>query len=162
MMRWYAAPVPQGLPVRQVYGYLFDGEGRVLLQDDLGRFNLPGGKPEPGEEDYHTILARESLEESQVAIGRTAYLGYVRVEDPGEEPYAQVRLAGLLEEFLERAPDESTGRTYRRLMTSLDRAPGLLQWGEHGTAQAETAAVVAAASLGVELAGTDAKAEYVD
>ncbi|MFJ3234649.1 NUDIX hydrolase [Streptomyces sp. NPDC086787] len=158
---WNAAQVPGGLRVRQVYGFLFDDEGRVLLQDDLGRYNLPGGKPEAGE-DFQATLARECIEESQVEIGTATYMGYVLVEEPGAEPYAQVRMAARITRFLDRAPDESTGRVYARLMTPIEHAPGLLDWGAHGSAQAETAAEVARRDLGIRLAAADSEAVYAD
>ena len=40
---WYEAPVPAGLEVTQVYGYLLCHRTfRVLVQDDDGVFNLIG------------------------------------------------------------------------------------------------------------------------
>lgn len=158
---WITAPVPDDLPVRQVYGFLFDTEGRVLVQDDEGYHNLPGGKPEAGE-DFQATLFRESVEESQVEIGKAAYMGYVRVEEPGTEPYAQVRMTARITRFLDRAPDVSTGRLLRRLMTTVEHAPKLLAWGDNGFAQAESAADVAREDLGISLAAPDTEAVYVD
>ncbi|NJQ01084.1 NUDIX domain-containing protein [Streptomyces zingiberis] len=159
--QWITAPVPGDLPVRQVYGFLFDAEGRVLVQDDEGYHNLPGGKPEFGE-DFQATLFRESVEESQVEIGNAVYLGYVRVEEPNLEPYVQVRMTARITRFLERAPDVSTGRLLRRLMTSVDHASDLLAWGDIGVAQTRAAAAVAPAELGITLAAPDAEAVYVD
>jgi hypothetical protein len=67
---------------------------------------------------------REAFEENQVRVGATAYLGYQEVHRPGRARYAQVRMAGMIEEFAPRAPDPDGGRVYRRLMTSLEAAPG--------------------------------------
>ena len=40
---WHEAPVPAGLQITQVYGYLLcPVTGRVLVQDDDGAFNLNG------------------------------------------------------------------------------------------------------------------------
>ena len=158
---WNVEQVPEGLRVRQVYGFLFDTEGRVLVQDDHGYFNLPGGKPEAGE-DFQATLFREAVEESQVEVGTAAYLGYVRVEEPDTEPYAQVRMTAQITRFLDRAPDVSTGRLLRRLMTPVDKAPGLLDWGDIGFAQADVAADVARRDLGILLAGPDTEAVYAD
>jgi 8-oxo-dGTP diphosphatase len=52
-------------------------------------------------------------------------------------------MAGVIEEFAPRAPDPDGGRVYRRLMTSLEAAPGVLGWGEPAVAQARVAARVA-------------------
>ncbi|HUN30439.1 MAG TPA: NUDIX hydrolase [Trebonia sp.] len=143
---WCAAPVPPGLPVTQAYGWLVcPRTGRVLIQEhEDGLHNLPGGTPEPGDDSLHATVAREAFEENQVRIGpETAYLGYQLVMIAGREPFAQVRLAGVIDGFAPRAPDADGGQLYRRLMTSLARAPGVLGWGESGHAQAQAAAEAA-------------------
>jgi 8-oxo-dGTP diphosphatase len=92
---WHEAPVPAGLEVTQVYGYLLcPVTCRVLVQDDGGVFNLPGGTPEPEDADLVATLVREAFEENQVRVGATAYLGYQEVHRPGRARYAQVRMAG--------------------------------------------------------------------
>jgi 8-oxo-dGTP pyrophosphatase MutT (NUDIX family) len=93
---WHEAPVPAGLEITQVYGWLLCPQtGRVLVQDDEGVFNLPGGTPEPEDADLVATLVREAFEENQVRVGATAYLGYQEVHRPGRAPYAQVRMAGV-------------------------------------------------------------------
>lgn len=128
---WHSGPVPPGLAVRQVYGYLLDHGGRVLLQDDLGRLNLPGGKPEPTDGNAVVTLVREVQEESQVVITSPTYLGYRKVEGIGFRDisgppgtYAEVRILARIAEFLPPAPDPGTGRTYRRLLAPVARTPG--------------------------------------
>jgi 8-oxo-dGTP diphosphatase len=142
---WHeAAPVPAGLEITQVYGYLLcPRTGRVLVQDDDGAFNLPGGTPEPEDAGLAVTLAREAFEENQIRVGATAYLGYQEVRRPGRAPYAQVRMAGVIEQFAPRAPDPDGGRVYRRLMTSLAAAPTVLGWGQPAVAQAAAASRVA-------------------
>jgi 8-oxo-dGTP diphosphatase len=141
---WHEGPVPIGLEVTQVYGYLLCPQtGRVLIQDDDGTWNLPGGTPEAWDVDLTATLVREAFEENQVCVGATAYLGYQEVRRPGRPPYAQVRMTGVIDEFAPRAPDPDGGRVYRRLMTSLEEAPGVLGWGEPAVLQARAAARVA-------------------
>jgi 8-oxo-dGTP diphosphatase len=142
---WHAVPVPPGVAVTQVYGWLVcPRTGRVLIQEhDDGVCNLPGGSPEPQDADMSATLEREAFEENQVRIGAAAYLGYQLVLMPGLEPFAQVRMAGVITEFTPRAPDADGGRLYRRLMTSLASAPAVLGWGEPGAAQARAAAAAA-------------------
>ena len=113
---WHEAPVPAGLEITQVYGYLLcPGTCRVLVQDDDGVFNLPGGTPEAEDGgDLVATLVREAFEENQVRVGAAAYLGYQEVQRPGRARYAQVRMAGVIEEFAARAPDPDGGRVYRR------------------------------------------------
>jgi 8-oxo-dGTP diphosphatase len=52
----HEAPVPAGLPVTQVCGWLLcPVTGRVLIQEhDDGVFNLHGGRREPGEDQGST------------------------------------------------------------------------------------------------------------
>jgi 8-oxo-dGTP diphosphatase len=159
---WHEALVSPRLEVTQVYGYLICREtGRVLVQDDDGLFNLPGGKPEPGDEGLSGTLAREAFEESQVVVGSTAYLGYQEVHRHGRAPYAQVRMAGIIERFAARAPDPDGGRVYRRLMTSLEDAPAVLGWGEPAVLQARAAGRVARAEWGLRV-DAPALAGYAD
>jgi 8-oxo-dGTP diphosphatase len=159
---WHEAPVPAGLEITQVYGYLLcPRTGRVLVQDDDGAFNLPGGTPEPEDAGLAATLAREAFEENQVRVGATAYLGYQEVRRPGRAPYAQVRMAGVIEQFAPRAPDPDGGRVYRRLMTSLAAAPAVLGWGQPAVAQASAACRVARQQWGLP-AGARVPAGYVD
>jgi 8-oxo-dGTP diphosphatase len=159
---WHEAPVRGGLEITQVYGYLLCPQtGRVLVQDDDGTWNLPGGTPEAWDADLTATLVREAFEENQVRVGATAYLGYQEVHRPGRAPYAQVRMAGVIEEFAQRAPDPDGGRTYRRLMTSLEAAPGVLGWGEPAVLQARAAARVARAEWLLPV-DAPAAAGYVD
>lgn len=146
--RWMPESSPQGLIVRQVYGYCFDDSGRVLLVEDDGDYNLPGGTPEAGEE-ARTTLERECLEEAQIVLGADHYLGYQEVTEPGLAPYAQLRYAVRITQFLPRRPDPDNGRTYRRLLSPISAVPSLLDWGVAGVLQA-AAAVPAACQLGVD------------
>jgi 8-oxo-dGTP pyrophosphatase MutT (NUDIX family) len=78
---WHERPVPAGLEVRQVYGYLLcPHTARVLIQDVRGgKFNLPGGTPELYDADMTATLVREAMEESQVLVTTVVYLGYQEV-----------------------------------------------------------------------------------
>src|ERR1700680_1774304 len=137
---WHEVPVPARLEVTQVYGWLLcPRTGRVLVQDDDGTFNLPGGTPEAWDADLTATLVREAFEENQVRVGETAYLGYQEVHRPGRAPYAQARMAGVVDAFADRAPDPDGGRVYRRLMPSLEAPPGVLGWGEPAVLQARAA-----------------------
>lgn len=142
---WSDGPVPEGLPVWQVHGWLADDAGRVLVQDRVheGKFLLPGGKRDLADLDWAHTLIREAAEESQVTVGRNsiAYLGHqVVTGDPQVSgPYAQVRLFGAIEAFGSPARDPDGGHVYRRLMTSIPRAADLLVWGLPGELQAQAA-----------------------
>jgi 8-oxo-dGTP diphosphatase len=160
---WHEAPVPAELQITQVYGWLLcPFSARVLVQDDDGVFNLPGGTPEAWDEgSIEATLVREAFEENQVVVTEAAYLGYQEVHRPGKSPYAQVRMAGLIASFEQRRPDPDGGRIYRRLMTSLAEAPGVLGWGEPAVAQAKAAARLAEKVWGLPI-GSPAPAGYAD
>jgi len=69
----------------------------------------PGGTPGAWDADLTATLVRDAFEENRVRVGATAYLGYQEVHRPGRAPYAQVRMAGVIEEFAPRAPDPDGG-----------------------------------------------------
>ena len=64
---WHVAPVPDGLAVRQVHGWLASTTGRVLIQDRCheGKYLLPGGGCDSGDRDWATTLIRECAEEAR-------------------------------------------------------------------------------------------------
>lgn len=159
---WDQAPVPQGLEIVKVHGFLFCPDtARVLVQECEGRFSLPGGSPEPADVDLSAALAREALEESQVVVTGTAYLGYQEVHRPGWAPYAQVRMAGLIGGFGPRWPDPDGGRLLRRLMCPPLDVPAVLGWGEIVDAQMLLAARMAEGLWRVRV-GVAAPAGYMD
>jgi 8-oxo-dGTP diphosphatase len=138
---WHEAPVPAGMEIAKVYGFLIcPGTARILVQEHDGSFNLPGGSPEPVDADLSATLAREATEESQVVVAQIAYLGYQEVLRPGWTPYAQVRMAGLISGFGSRRPDPDGGRLLRRLMCPPADVAHVLGWGEIVEAQVELAA----------------------
>ncbi|GAA2794403.1 NUDIX hydrolase [Saccharopolyspora taberi] len=153
--RWFTHAVPEGLPVRQVYGFLFASDGRVLIRVDGAKHSLPGGRPELGESTYADILRRETLEEVTSEITDPHYLGYQCVDD-GVSPYAQVRMVASLARVHPPAPDPDNGRTYRRLLVHPDDAGDLLNWGTSGHMQATAAAEAAITVLGLPHRGLPA------
>ena len=144
---WHETPVPDDLPVTQAYVWALDpDDGRVLLQDrgtqHPSRYNLPGGRPEAEDDgDPVQTAAREAMEESQIRIDteRAIYLGHqvITGDVNRPEPYAQLRYAAPIIGYEPIGPDPDNGRTNRRYMVDLKRAPELLAWGESGEAQAE-------------------------
>ena len=147
---WVEAEVPKGLEVRQVYGFIFHTDGRILLLEDDGHYNLPGGKPE-NDESFADTLIREAEEEAQVTIASIGYLGYQLIDIP--EAFAQVRLMALVDEIAQAAPDPSTGRHYRRLWVPPTIANELLDWGVSGNQQIASA-TTAVSRLGVSWSRT--------
>ena len=125
--RWIESEVPKALEIRQVYGFIFSPDGRILLLEDEGKYNLPGGKPENGESMSETLI-REAQEEAQITIHSPNYLGYQLIT--ADEEFAQVRLVGLIDQIFPSASDPSTGRKYSRLWVPPIHTNDLLGWGE--------------------------------
>ena len=134
--RWIKSDVPTGLEVRQVYGFIFNAQGQILLLDDNRHYNLPGGRPESGESFAETLI-REAAEEVQVTVTSIEYLGYQLIEDT--KKFAQVRLVCLIDAILPSIADPDTGRTYSRLWVPASHANALLNWGDSGDGQIESA-----------------------
>lgn len=148
--KWIATEVPVGLEVRQVYGFIFSSDGRILLLEDEGEYNLPGGRPESGENLAKTLI-REVLEEVQITISSPTYLGYQLISV--EEEFAQVRLVALIDLVQRAALDPSTGRQYKRLLVPPFQANDLLKWGEAGNQQIASA-ITLVSKLGIFWDGT--------
>ncbi|CUU60990.1 NUDIX domain-containing protein [Parafrankia irregularis] len=153
--------VPAHLLVTQVYGWLIDDAGRVLVQDIDGWHNLPGGTPESCDRGLVDTLVREAREESQVEVVNPVYLGFQEVRRPGRAPYAQVRMTARISRFDARRPDPDGGQIYQRLMTSLACAPGLLGWGQPAVEQALEVQRVAATWWRLPVTAPSAAAVYV-
>ncbi len=134
--RWIESDVPIELEIRQVYGFIFDLDGRILILDDEGIYNLPGGRPENGESTVETLI-REVREEVQVSIASIEYLGYQLID--GDEKFAQVRLICQVEQIFPIAEDPSTGRIYKRIWIQPSLANDLLGWGKSGGQQIDSA-----------------------
>jgi 8-oxo-dGTP diphosphatase len=130
---WVTIKLPENVSVQQVYAFILDKYGRVFLQDDNGRFNLPGGKPE-GNENCIQTLDREIMEESSLLVKDYQYLGYVNIREQSnhlEKKTIQVRYYCSLAKVLPNQPDPSTGKIYKRLFCTIDRAREMLGWGLH-------------------------------
>ncbi|MFF2744431.1 NUDIX domain-containing protein [Kitasatospora sp. NPDC058048] len=155
-------PVPEGLPVKQSWGWLFVPDGRVLtlVNPRDGICSLPGGSLEPEDDgDPAAALAREAAEEAQARIGRPYYLGYLydRVGSAnGGHECARVRMAAVLRSVGPSAADPASGRHYRRLLVAPGLAVELLGWGAPGLRQARAAVATAARWLGVPAAANEA------
>ncbi|AFZ66226.1 NUDIX domain-containing protein [Deinococcus peraridilitoris] len=131
-IRWFEEPLPPALPVTQVYGWVLNVGGAVLVLRDGEKFTLPGGQPEAGE-TWQETLAREAWEEARVTVRDVRYLGYQRVSEDtawfAGAPYAQLRFAARLQRESPTGPDPATGRTYQRHWLAPDAAVRALGWG---------------------------------
>ena len=65
--------------ITQVYGYIFDNKGKVLIVNPKSTWRLPGGHSEPEDKNFEGTLIREADEEADVDIKNIVPLGYIKV-----------------------------------------------------------------------------------
>jgi 8-oxo-dGTP pyrophosphatase MutT (NUDIX family) len=157
---WHSGRPPAGTPVAGAAGWLIDPiDGRVLVQQHETasgglQFTLPGGRGEPGDgADLLATLVREAMQESQVEIDAASavYLGcqIVTGHPDRPDPYAKARFVAPISLYEPIGPnvDDPARRTYRRYMTSINRAAELLGAGDDVVRLEAVAAWVAARAL---------------
>lgn len=150
---WEKGSVPVNMEVRQVYGIFFDRQGRVLLRIEKGKYKLTGGKPDENDPDYYATLRRELREEANCLAGDLRMVGYQKVDDENGAPaYAQIRMAGIIEEIGEAKPDPDRPEcVYGRVFVSPLKAAVLLNWGQVGINQIYDAAVEVQTHLDIKV-----------
>ena len=137
-LKWVTEKVPNKMEIRQVYGIVFNEEGKTLIRCELKKgkkvYSLAGGTPEPYETTMVETLRREFVEEVNTTLkNEIHYLGYQEVdEDNGTPIYAQVRMVAMIDEIGKLQPDPDTGDTYERLLVSPKKAIELISWGDIG------------------------------
>jgi len=137
-LKWKTEEVPNEMEIRQVYGIVFNEEGKTLIRCELKKgkkvYSLAGGTPEPYEKTMEETLRREFVEEVNTTLkNEIYYIGYQEVDECDGTPiYAQVRMIALIEKIGKLQPDPDTGDTYERLLVSPKKAIQLLSWGEIG------------------------------
>lgn len=88
---WHEKEPPKDMPVRQVYGIVFDEFGRTLLKSEQKHgkdfFSMFGGTPEPFDKDRKATLKREFLEEANITLKDPIYLvGFQEIEGDRDLP----------------------------------------------------------------------------
>lgn len=147
---WVDGDVPDNIKITQVYGIIFTEDSRILLCKEGNKYSLAGGKPEDEDTGIQGTLRRELIEEVNVKINTPHMVGYQLVdEEDGSKPYAQVRMTALIKNIGEKKPDPATGRTYDRVLVPYYEAAELLNWGEVGVKQIESAVKIAQECFGL-------------
>lgn len=157
---WHPEPVPEGLVLRQSWGWLFAADGRCLVLIDTEDWLplLPGGTIEPDADggDPFAALARKAVEEGQASFADPHYLGYVYDAEGavygGIGPCARAGLAARITHIGPAAPDPASGQTLLRLLAPAHQAVELFGWGEQAYRQADAAERLARDAWGLRLA----------
>jgi len=117
-MQWVpASPFTSFSPATQVYGVCFDDQGEILVSSPGGKggWDLPGGKPEPGE-SWRATLQREVREKAGAELGEIALLGAFAISEAGRKPYFQLRCAARITRLDPPPSDQAKGKTSVRRM----------------------------------------------
>lgn len=145
-LTWYPGDdFNQFQPFNQVYGVVFDKDGKMLIQRrrDMA-WCLAGGTVEEGETPEQT-LRREIIEEADVTVKNPILLGGQRVQFPGGhnpspnkrfigDDFYQLRYYCEVDEILPQTPDPDHGTINERLFVDQDKINEYLHWGETGQA----------------------------
>ncbi|MFC5144844.1 NUDIX hydrolase [Streptomyces aureoversilis] len=126
-----------GLPVTQAWGWLFAGDGRVLvlIGQDTGSACLPGGTVESADHGSPVrTLRREAWEKARVRLGEPLHLGYLD-DNTDNRRCARARYAAAITSWEPPALDEATGQTYARLLATPEQTAQLFDWGAEAAAQ---------------------------
>jgi 8-oxo-dGTP pyrophosphatase MutT (NUDIX family) len=150
------------LTVQQVYAWVVNEVGQVLLVGMPGGWNLPGGTPEACDSGWEATLHREVLEEAGMTVRDVVPLGYQEVQPGDGGRFAQVRAAARVCAWRKAGPDPDTGLVYPRVWVPLRLSAGLLGWGKPGLAQAAAAAQVAREIYGFTAVAALAQGASVD
>ncbi len=127
-------------PITQAYGILFNAKGEILILDQTGdgKWTLPGGTVEEGENPVQT-LKREIKEEADAVVKNIKLLGVQKVEDPqNKNPehrlHYQARFIAKISKLLTRTIDPAKGRIHQRKFVSPKKINNFIKWGNTGKA----------------------------
>lgn len=122
--------------IKQVYGILFNREGKFLIINTLGNWQLPGGTPEKGESWEETGI-REAIEEADVEIENIIPIGYQKVSELKEEgemsPFHQLRFVAKIKRLNKSSIDPATGKIPVRKFILPEEFLEYCPWGKIGS-----------------------------
>jgi 8-oxo-dGTP pyrophosphatase MutT (NUDIX family) len=114
---------------------LFNEEGKVLVVNTVGNWQVPGGKPE-GDESVVETLIRECLEEADAEIKDITPLGYQyvrQITDKGlSKKIGQIRFAAKIKELKNLTADPATGKVPERKFIDVRDFLDYCPWGKIG------------------------------
>lgn len=116
----------------QVSGYVFNGNGELLIVKNGKTWTIPGGHPENGE-TYMQTLARELMEEACVTLREEKYLGAVEVVENGET-YYQIRFTAKVDKIL---PFKQEWEISERKFVKLEDLHNYITWSNGITFSAQ-------------------------
>jgi ADP-ribose pyrophosphatase YjhB (NUDIX family)/ASC-1-like (ASCH) protein len=124
-------------PVKQSYGFCFNDAGQLLIgrakSSYKGRWVLPGGTIEPGE-DAVKALHRELDEEVSITVFKPTLVGIQQVDflEKDEDTVYQLRFAARIKKIKELTPDPDTGEVWERKFIEPEEFQKYISWGVVG------------------------------
>jgi len=125
-------------PLWQVYGFFFNGDGKLLINDDgRGNWRLPGGKIE-NNENYKDAIIRETFEEADVTIEEDSIKVFGVIEmipksDTCKKPkHYLLRCSGKIKEIKEQTADPDSGLICERKFIDPKNFNKYVNWGDFG------------------------------
>ena len=135
LLEWFDSKNFEGLePVKQVYGYLFDDEEKLLITNPNTTWRLPGGGPEEQDENFEETLIRETDEEADVEIEKITPLGYLKITpiDSDEKLHYALRYVAKVKKIKPQTKDVAIDEMGKREFISPDKFSDYCDWGEMG------------------------------
>ena len=125
-------------PLNQVYGFFFDKNKKLLINDDgKGNWRLPGGHIEKGENYKETIL-RETTEEADVELNKRSIklFGVIQMtpktKNCEKQKHYLLRVTGKIKKVLPQTMDPATGKINQRKFINPKDFSKYVKWGEFG------------------------------
>ena len=118
-------------PITQAYGVCLDQAGHVILQK-CGDYpwNIPGGRPEPGE-TYEQTVIREVYEEVTVVVRDPQFIGYQEIWQNGVITGYQLRYVAFVVRIDPPAPDPDNGHLRERMFVPLSEAMNYVPYSNY-------------------------------
>lgn len=119
-------------PVKQVYAICFNSDGKILIVDAGGRWQLPGGTPEK-DENIEQTLRREVDEEADIEVDKLIPVGYQSSENKqtGEIIY-QLRYFARITKIKKQTIDPAINKIPNRKFIFPDEFSKYCNWGKIG------------------------------
>lgn len=121
--------------IKQANGILFNKEGKILIINIVGNWQLPGGHIEGGE-SYDEGLKREISEEADVEIDNITPLGNLRIAEIKngilKPEFIQVYYFGKISKLNEQTIDPAHNKIAERKFIKPGEFTNYVPWGKVG------------------------------
>lgn len=130
--------------VTQVYGFIFDKEGKLCISDcNKGYWGLPGGKPENCDESFEDVLIREVNEEANLDIKNIKRVGCFKItllsDNCGRGVHYVLRYVAEVDRMKKQTIDPAEGVISLRKFIYPRDFSKFVKWGDNGEFQLKKA-----------------------